>query len=166
MPRQPRVHVPNGIWHVTQRATDAEVFFRVLDDYKAFLHLLAVTAAWARWGVRDYCLMTNHVHLLIQTPRPTLPTGMQRLLGPYVEEFNERHGRKGALVQGRYKARLVETEEHFVECLRYFANNPVAAGLCDRPEAWPWSGYARRQDSSLAATWGPGPDMASADVSV
>ena len=166
MPRQPRVHVPNGIWHVTQRATDAEVFFRVPDDYRAFLHLLAVTAGWARWVVHDYCLMTNHVHLLIQTPQPTLPAGMQRLLGPYVEEFNERHGRKGALVQGRYKAQMVETEEHFLECLRYFADNPVAAGLCDTPEAWPWSGYAQRQDASRSAMWGPGPDTSRADVSV
>ena len=166
MPRQPRVHVPNGIWHVTQRATDAEVFFRVPDDYRAFLHLLAVAAAWARWVVHDYCLMTNHVHLLIQTPVPTLPAGMRRLLGPYVEEFNERHGRKGALVQGRYKARLVETEEHYLECLRYLADNPVAAGLCDTPEAWPWSGYAQRQDRSLAAMWGPGPATSRADASV
>ena len=143
---------------MTQRATDDEVFFRVPDDYKAFLQLFAVTATWARWTVHDYCLMTNHVHLLIQTPLPTLPAGMQRLMGPYVEEFNQRHGRKGALVQGRYKTQLVE-------CLRYLAHNPVAAGLCETPEAWPWSGYARRQDVAIAAMWGPGPDMALADVS-
>ena len=166
MPRPPRVHVPNGIWHVTQRATDDEVFFRVPDDYRAFLQLFAVTATWARWVVHDYCLMTNHVHLLIQTPLPTLPAGMQRLMGPYVEEFNQRHGRKGALVQGRYKSRLVESEEHYLECLRYLAHNPVAAGLCEAPEAWPWSGYARRQDVAVAAMWGPGPDTARADVAL
>jgi putative transposase len=165
MPRQPRVHVPNGTWHVTQRATDDEVFFRVPDDYTAFLHLFAVTATLARWIVHDYCLMTNHVHLLIQTPLPTLPAGMQRLMGPYVEEFNQRHGRTGALVQGRYKTRLVETEEHYVECVRYLALNPVAAGLCEAPEAWPWSGFARRQDLAVAAMWGPGPDTALADAS-
>ncbi|NUT55507.1 MAG: transposase [Thermoleophilia bacterium] len=164
MPRQPRVHVPNGIWHVTQRATDAEVFFRVPADYRAFLQLFERAAGWARWIVHDYCLMTNHVHLLIQTPLPTLPAGMQRLLGPYVEEFNERHGRRGALVQGRYKARLVETEEHYLECLRYFAHNPVAAGLCDAPEEWPWCAHAQRENTSAADVWGPGPDMAGADV--
>jgi REP element-mobilizing transposase RayT len=165
MPRPLRVHVPNGIWHVTQRATDAEVLFRVPGDYHAFLQLFRVAASWARWIVHDYCLMTNHVHLLIQTPFPTLPAGMQRLLGPYVEEFNERHGRKGALVQGRYKALLVETEEHYLECLRYLAHNPVAAGLCDAPEEWPWSGYSRRLDMAGADVWGPGPDMAGAGMS-
>ena len=147
---------------MTQRATDAEVLFRVPADFRAFVQLMDVTAAWARWKLHDYCLMTNHVHLLIQTPEPTLPAGMQRLLGPYVEEFNERHGRRGALVQGRYKTQLVETEEHYLECLRYFAHNPVGAGLCDRPEEWPWSGYARRLAMAAADVRGPGPGVAGA----
>ncbi len=85
--------------------------------------------------------MSNHVHLLVQTPAPTLPLGMQFLTSQYVQEFNLRHGRRGALVQGRYKSGLVETPEHFLSCLQYFALNPVAAGLCDRPEDWPWSSY-------------------------
>ena len=163
MPRPPRVHVPNGIWHVTQRATDTELLFRVPADFRAFMHLLEVTTSWARWNLHEYCLMTNHVHLLVETPEPTLSAGMKRLFGPYVEEFNARHGRRGALVQGRYKALLVETEEHYVECVRYIAYNPVEAGLCDRPEDWPWSSYARRLAASVPDMWGPGPDMAERD---
>jgi putative transposase len=125
---------------------------------------METTAVWARWNLHDHCLMTNHVHLLIQTPEPTLPSGMQRLLGPYVEEFNGRHGRRGALVQGRYKALLVETQEHYLECLRYFAHNPVAAGLCERPEEWPRSGYGRRAAMSVTDMVGPGPDTSLADA--
>ena len=64
------------------------------------------------------------------------------LFGEYVEAYNARHARRGALVQGRYKALLVETEEHYLACLSYLALNPVGAGLCDRPEDWPWSSYA------------------------
>jgi REP element-mobilizing transposase RayT len=86
--------------------------------------------------------MSNHLHLLLQTPEPTLPLGMQFLTSQYVQEFNLRHGRRGALVQGRYRAGLVETSEHYLSCLQYFALNPVAAGLCDRPEDWPWSSYS------------------------
>jgi REP element-mobilizing transposase RayT len=142
VPRPARIHVKNGVWHVTQRATDSEVFFLAPFDYYAFLHLLELAAKRARWKLHGYCLMTNHVHLLIQTPEPTLPQGMQFLMATFVEEFNARHGRRGALVQGRYKAALVTTDAHFVECLRYFAMNPVAAGLCQRPEQWPWSSYA------------------------
>ncbi|HEX4929570.1 MAG TPA: hypothetical protein VFV62_02595 [Gaiellaceae bacterium] len=163
MPRQKRFHVPNGVWHVTHRATDSEVFFREPDDFRAFLDLLGVTARWARWILHDYCLMTNHLHLVVQTPLPTLPTGMRRLMGTYVEEFNLLYGRRGALVQGRYKSRLVDTEDYWSDCLQYVANNPVTAGLCDRPEDWPWSSYARRMDPSIADVWGPGPDTSYRD---
>ena len=160
MPRQKRFHVPNGVWHVTQRSTDSEVFFRAPEDFAAFLRLLVITVRRARWSLHEYCLMTNHVHLLIRTPHPTMPAGMQRLFGPYVEEFNERHGRRGALVQGRYKTVLVETEEHYLECVSYIAHNPVTAGLCDRPEEWPWSSCGLRAGVAFRDVQGPGPDTA------
>ena len=162
MPRPPRVHVPNGIWHVTQRATDTEVLFRVPADFRAFVYLMEVTSAWAQWILHDYCLMTNHVHLLIQTPEPTLPAGMQRLLGPYVEEFNERHGRRGALVQGGTR-RDSSKPRSTMKVRAVLRTNPVGAGLCDRPEEWPWSGYARRAGTSVTDVMGPGPDTAGAD---
>ena len=142
MTRPLRVHVRNGIWHITQRATDQEVFFRDSLDFRCFSDLLELAVKRARWRLHGYCLMSNHVHLLIQTPLPTLPSGMCFLFGEYVEAFNARHGRRGALVQGRYKATLVESEDHYLACLRYFAMNPVGAGLCERPEDWPWSSYA------------------------
>ena len=164
MPRQLRVHVANGVWHVTHRATDSEVFFRDTVDFQAFLNALGVVARWARWTLHDYCLMTNHIHLVIQTPLPTLPAGMQRLIGSYVEEFNERHDRRGALVQGRYKARLVDTDDYWSNCLQYVAYNPVEAGLCERPEEWPWSSYAPPDiNPSLVDVWGPGPDTSYQD---
>jgi REP element-mobilizing transposase RayT len=163
MPRQKRFHVPNGVWHVTQRATDDERLFRIPADFRALLELLDVTVRWAGWILHEYCLMTNHLHLLVQTPYPTLPAGMQRLLGPYVEEFNERHGRRGALVQGRYTALLVASEEHYLECVQYIAHNPVTAGLCKRPEEWPWSSYGARAGMAAPDMPGPGPDMALRD---
>jgi putative transposase len=148
---------------VTHRATDSEVFFRDESDFRSFLGSLTDVVRWARWRLHDYCLMTNHLHLVVQTPLPTLPTGMRRLMGEWVEEFNDRHSRRGALVQGRYKARLVDTDEYYSECLDYVARNPVEAGLCERAEDWPWSGYARRLDPSLADMWGPGPDTSLRD---
>ena len=129
------------MYHVTQRSTDREVLFTDDVDFDDFCELLELAATRARWRLHAFCLMTNHVHLLIQTPEPTLPRGMQFLIGEYVEGFNERHGRRGALVQGRYKSLLVETEDHYVECLRYIAWNPVLAGLCERPEHWRWSSW-------------------------
>jgi putative transposase len=137
------------VYHVTQRSTDREAFFVDDADFGTFCELLDLAATRARWKLHAFCLMTNHVHLLIQTPQPTLPRGMQFLIGEYVEGFNERHGRRGALVQGRYKSLMVETEDHYLECLRYIAWNPVRAGLCARPEHWPWSSW---RGSSLAPT--------------
>ena len=157
MPRPPRIHVENGVWHVTQRATDSEAFFRSPDDCRAFLAILDVVSRWARWNLVDYCLMMNHLHLVVQTPLATLPTGMRRLMGTWVEEFNERYERRGALVQGRYKAHLVDTDDYWENCLQYVAYNPVTAGLCERAEDYPWSSYARRNNPSLADVWGPGP---------
>ena len=136
------MHVRNGVYHVTQRATDHEILFVDSVDRQEFDRLLDLAGRRARWQLHAYCQLTNHVHLLVQTPEPTLARGMQFLLSTYVQEFNLRHGRRGALVQGRYKAKLVETDAHYLSCLNYFALNPVAAGLCDHPDKWPWSSYA------------------------
>jgi REP element-mobilizing transposase RayT len=163
VPRPLRFHVSNGIWHVTHLATDSEVFFREPADFRAFLEILGVTVAWAKWRLHDYCLMTNHLHLLVQTPLPTLASGMRRLMATYVEEYNAKYERRGALVHGRYGAKLVDTDDYYEQCLSYVANNPVTAGLCLRPEEWPWSGYARRLDASIADVWGPGPDTSLRD---
>ena len=126
---------------MTQRATDHEILFIDVLDRHGFDRLLELTVKRYEWTLHAYCQLTNHVHLLVQTREPTLSRGMQFMFGRYVEEFNLRHGRRGTLVQGRFKAVLVETEEHFHGCLGYLAYNPVAAGLCDRPEDWPWSSY-------------------------
>jgi putative transposase len=163
MPRTLRVHVPNGVWHVTHRATDSEVFFREDDDFRSFLELLGDVVRWAQWVLHDYCLMTNHLHLVLKTPIDTLPSGMCRLMGTYVEEFNAKYERRGALVQGRYKARLVDTDDYWSNCLQYVAYNPVTAGLCERPDEWPWSSYARRLNPAIADMWGPGPDTSYVD---
>lgn len=157
MPRPLRVHVPNGVWHVTHRATDSEAFFREDADFESFLDLLGESARSARWVLHDYCLMTNHLHLVVKTPYDTLPDGMRRLMGTWVDEFNAKYARQGALVQGRYKARLVDTDDYWENCLQYVANNPVTAGLCARPEDWPWSSYARRSNPAVVDMWGPGP---------
>lgn len=126
----------NGVYHVTQRATDDEVFFVAPFDYFSFCQLLGLTIKRAEWRLHGFCLMTNHVHMLLAT---------------YVEEFNARYGRRGALVQGRYKSKLVETEAHYLECLRYFALNPVGAGLCERAEHWP--GVAMRATAVSLLAW-------------
>lgn len=94
-----------------------------------------------RWLVHAYCLLGNHYHLLVETPRPTLSRGMRNTNGVYAQWFNRRHGKVGHLFQSRYGAVLVEREPHALALAAYIVQNPIRAGLVDRPADWPWSSY-------------------------
>jgi hypothetical protein len=85
--------------------------------------------------------MTNHYHLLIETPEGNLSIGMRQLNGVYTQLFNKYHGRNGHLFQGRYKAILIQKDSHLLEVCRYVVLNPVRAGMAEAPEAWKWSSY-------------------------
>jgi hypothetical protein len=85
--------------------------------------------------------MGNHYHLLLETPEPNLSRGMRQLNGVYTQAFNRRHDRVGHVFQGRYQSILVEKGVHLLELCRYIVLNPVAAGLVESPEQWPWSSY-------------------------
>ena len=144
MGREQRHEVLNGIYHLTQHATGDEPLF--LDPFDRFFFegLLGRTLTRFRWELHAYCQVGNHYHLLIVLRELTLALGMQSLNCRYVQGFNQRHGRRGTLVRGRYTSTLVETESHYLECLTYIAMDPVGAGLCRRPEDWEWSSYGGR----------------------
>jgi REP element-mobilizing transposase RayT len=104
-----------------------------------FLKLLARIAIPLRWFFHAYCLMENHYHLVIETPEANLSAGVQRLNGRYAQAFNSRYALSGHLFQGRFHSVSVKSDGHLLELARYLALNPVRAGLCARPEDWPWS---------------------------
>jgi putative transposase len=93
------------------------------------------------WLLYAYCLMNNHYHLVIETPRPNLSLGMRQLNGLYARRFNLRHRRVGHLFQARFRSILVESESYLLAVCRYVVLNPVRASLCDDPADWPWSSY-------------------------
>jgi putative transposase len=141
MPRPPRIQVAGGLYHVTSRGNRRQAIFHDDDDRRWFLMLRhRVTQRWG-WRLHAYCLMTNHFHLLVETPERNLSSGMQRLKSGYAGYFNERHSLVGHLFQQRFGSRLIEGEEHLSETLRYIALNPVRAGLCAHPAEWPWSSF-------------------------
>jgi putative transposase len=141
VPRPPRIDIPDGIHHVSARGNRRQEIF--LDDHgrRRFLRLLTEVSADLTWLVHGFCLMPNHYHLVIETRQPNLSRGMHRLNSVYARWFNSRHGLDGHLFQGRFHAVLVENEAHLLELSRYHALNPVRAGLCANPAAWPWGGY-------------------------
>ena len=85
--------------------------------------------------------MTNHFHLLVETPEANISDGMQSLNSEHAQWFNWRYGNRGHLFQGRFHSVLVEDADHFLELSRYVVLNPVRAGLCARADDWPWSSY-------------------------
>ena len=110
-------------------------------DFQMYLRLLGRTIQLDRWAVQAYCLMPNHVHLLVRLREATLSRGMHRLHGTYARRFNERHGLVGHVFEARFDAALIASEAHHFETIRYVPLNPVRGGLCEEPEDWPWSSH-------------------------
>jgi REP element-mobilizing transposase RayT len=141
VPRPPRIQVSGGIYHVTSRGNRRQSICHDDHDRRRFLATHDRVIRRCGWRLHAYCLMDNHFHLLVETPKPNLSSGMQRLKCDYAAYFNERHSLDGHLFQQRFDSRLIETEEYFAEALRYIALNPVRAGLCEHPSDWPWSSF-------------------------
>jgi putative transposase len=143
MPRQARLVVPDVALHVVQRGHDRRDCFRHDTDYLVYLSNLRDLCARTSCALHAYCLMTNHVHLLL-TPRSE--DGCARLmrgLGQrYVQYFNRRYARRGTLWEGRFRSCLVDSAPYVIACHRYVELNPVRAGMVTSPSAYKWSSYA------------------------
>ena len=116
------------------------------------------------WSLYAFVRLTNHLHLVLKTPRPNLAKGMQLFLSSYANGWARRHRHCGHLFQGRYRTELVEDETYHWVLTRYVHLNPVRASLAATPEAWIWSscpGYFRRRDRldwvAYDALLAPGP---------
>jgi putative transposase len=139
--RRLREEVEGGIFHVFARGNRKQAIYLDDEDRHTYLRMLGAVVAKRNWCCLAYCLMPNHVHLLIETPGANLGIGMQWLHGLYAQTFNERHGRSGHLFQGRYGSVRVATDAQLWMLVRYLAVNPVSAELCARPADWRWSSH-------------------------
>jgi putative transposase len=133
--------VAGGVFHVYARGNDKRVIYGDDEDRRMYLRMLAGTVLERKWRLFAFCLMENHLHLLVQTPEPNLGAGMQRLHSAYAQRFNQRHQRSGHLFQGRYGAVRVVSDGQLWTVAAYLALNPVRAGLSELPEEWSWSSY-------------------------
>ena len=142
VPRKPRIQVADGVYHVGSRGVEKRMIFDVFrGDRDLFLTLLELTVQKYGWLCHSYCLMGNHFHLVVETPKPNIAAGMQYLKGRYATWFNQLTEREGALFERRYFGELIETEAHAFELTRYVVLNPVRSKLCAHPRDWPWSDY-------------------------
>ena len=153
MARPLRITYPGAYYHVTARGNEQKDVFRSKADREQFL--IYLESAVSRYGavIHAYCLMSNHYHLLLETPDGNLSEIMHHINGAYTTYFNIKRKRAGHLFQGRYKALLVEADAYLAQPSRYIHLNPVRAGIVARPEAYAWSSYRNYIGSAESPPW-------------
>ena len=120
------------MYHITSRGNRQGDIYESDADRSAFINLLGDLCDTCNWVCHAYCLMSNHYHLLIETPEANLSKGMRQLNGVYTQLYNRSHKRFGHVFQGRYKAIHVEKEAYLLELARYIVLNPVRASIRKR----------------------------------
>jgi len=141
MPRAPRFSYPQAVHHVTLRCNNREFLFSER-SFRLYLQILQEARAKFPLSLYNYCLMTNHVHLLFKVGREdTLSKAMHWISSSFVRRFNKASGRNGHLWEGRFRSTIVEQEVYFLRCMAYVDLNPVRAGMVPTPQDYVWSGH-------------------------
>ncbi len=148
MPRRARLYVPGVPLHLIQRGNNRSACFYADEDYRFYLDHLAEQAAKHGCRIHAYCLMTNHVHLLLTPTRENSFGGLMKALGQrYVQYVNRTYRRTGTLWEGRFRSCLMQEDIYVLACYRYIELNPVRAGIVPHPADYRWSSYrANAQD--------------------
>jgi len=150
MPRQARFIVPEIALHVIQRGHNRNACFRDDTDRMVYLAIVAELLRANAVALHAYCLMTNHIHMLLTPATARACATLMRNLGQrYAQYFNRRYERTGALWEGRYRSCLVDSANYVLACCRYIERNPVRADMVSSPAAYRWSSYQGNAASVL-----------------
>ena len=141
MSRPLRIEYPGAWYHVMNRGRRSESIFLDKHDYLMFIDLLIEVSGMCNVNIAAYCLMTNHYHILLQTPDGNISRCMRHLNSVYTQKYNKRHGFDGQLFRGRYKSILVCNDSHLLQLIRYIHKNPVKAGMVKDMPDYEWSSY-------------------------
>lgn len=153
MARPLRLEFAGALYHITSRGNERKAIYFDDTDFELFLTLLGRVCEQYNWVVHAYCLMTNHYHLLVETPDANLSKGMRQLNGTYTQAINRKRARVGHLFQGRYKAILVDKDAYLLELSRYVVLNPVRANMVETIEDWPWSSWHSAIGKEVSPDW-------------
>jgi putative transposase len=153
MARPLRLEFAGALYHITSRGNERKAIYAEDSDFELFLSLLEKVCQQYNWVVHAYCLMTNHYHLLLETPDANLSQGMRQLNGTYTQAFNRKHRRVGHLFQGRYKGILVDKDAYLLELSRYIVLNPVRAKMVNTPDDWLWSSWHSVVGNTPSPDW-------------
>ncbi len=155
MPRPQRIQYKNAFYHVMNRGSGRQTIFPNDDYYQAFLQTLKEAHNRFDAVIHAYCLMGNHYHLLIETPRANLDRIMRHINGVYTQRYNRLKKTDGPLFRGRYKAILVDRDAYLLQLSRYIHRNPIEMKrpLVARLEDYPWSSYPAYINKAKAEPW-------------
>lgn len=153
MARPLRLEFAGALYHITSRGNERKSIYFDATDFELFLTQLGKVCERYNWVVHAYCLMSNHYHLLVETPDANLSKGMRQLNGTFTQAINRKYQRVGHLFQGRYKAILVDKDAYLLELSRYIVLNPVRAKRVQRLEDWPWSSWHAVMGVAVSPSW-------------
>ena len=153
MARPLRIELSGGLYHVTSRGDRREDIYFTDEDRREWLRVLGQVCERFNWICHAWCQMTNHYHIVVETPEGNLSKGMRQLNGVYTQWVNRTYDRLGHVFQGRYKAILVEKDSYLLELARYVVLNPVRAGMVRDVGRWGWSSYPEMIGERKAAEW-------------
>ena len=156
MARQPRQLAAEVPVHIIQRGNNRAACFRHESDYLLYLAQLRHLSAQLHCALHAYCLMPNHVHLLLTPNTAEDCTALMKQLGQrYAQYYNKRYGRTGTLWEGRFRSCAIDSSHYLLACYRYIELNPVRAGIVAHPGLYLWSSHAvntgARSDPALTA---------------
>jgi len=151
MPRQEREKSSSGIYHVMLRGINRQDLFEDNADRQRFIDTLGHYKTISGFSLYGYCLMSNHVHLLVKEADESISAGIKRISSSFVYWYNQKYSRCGHLFQERYKSEPVESEDYFLTVLRYIHQNPVKAGIVKDLFEYKWSSYQEYMGSPYIA---------------
>jgi putative transposase len=145
MPRSARLVIDNAIYHIMTRGNQKQRTFLDNKDYEKYIEILKHYKHKFRFKLFGYCLMPNHVHLIIKIKQGrNLQKVTQGLCQTYTIWFNRKYDKVGHVWQGRYKSMLIQNNNYLIDCIEYVELNPVRAELTKKPASYLWSSYSSR----------------------
>lgn len=149
MPTLPRKISSLGIYHVIYRGVNKQRIFEDAEDYDKFLSVLRKFQAKCGYTILGYCLMSNHIHLIIKIGEMSLGKIFQHIAPSFVYWYNKKYERVGSLFQPRFRSTAINSESHLLIAIRYVHQNPVKAAICKRPGHYEYSSYTNYFNNDL-----------------
>ena len=148
VPRAARIKSVSGIYHIILRGINQQVIFEQDEDYEQFIETIKKYKAISGYKIFAYCLMSNHIHLIIKEENESIEQIIKRVAGSYAYWYNWKYYRKGHLFQDRFKSEPIEDEKYLMTVIRYVHQNPLKAGMTQKVEDYKYSSYNEYADDT------------------